>query len=125
AAVSCSGRRLGDGVLHARLDRGTAFVLDSFALRGPLGSSRADGRWDFGGPLSAHLRVDGLQLDELMGTELAKKLRARGTLTLTGTVGGTDEVPDVALSMAGPQVYLSGRALGAMALEARVVGEQV
>ncbi len=125
AGVSYSGRRLGDGALRARLDRGNAIVLDSFALKGPLGASRADGRWEFGGPLSAHLRVDGLQLEELVGTELAKKFRARGTLTLTGTVGGTDEVPDVALSMAGPQVYLSGRALGAMALEARAVGEQL
>ncbi len=123
--VSLSGRRLGDGALHARLDRGNAIVLDSVALRGPLGTSKADGRWDFDGPLRAKFRVDGLQLEELMGTELARRLRARGTLTLAGTVGGTDQVPDVALTLGGPQIYLSGRALGAMALEARAVGEQL
>jgi len=123
--VSCSGRRLGAGALHARLERGNAIALDSVALRGPLGTSKADGRWDFEGPLAARFRVDGLQLDELMGTELAKRLRARGTLTLAGTLGGTDEVPDLAMTLSGPQVYLSGRALGAMALEARAIGEQV
>ncbi|HSP18706.1 MAG TPA: hypothetical protein VLQ79_04280, partial [Myxococcaceae bacterium] len=125
AGVSWSGRRMGDGALHARLERGEAIVLDGFALKGPLGASRADGRWDFAGPLSSRFRVDGLQLDELVGAELARRLRARGTLTLTGTVGGTDEVPDVALSVGGPQIYLSGRALGPMALEARAVGEQL
>ena len=40
-------------------------------------------------------------------------------------MGGTDEVPDVAMTIGGPQVYLSGRALGAMALEARALGEQL
>ncbi len=97
SGVSYSGRRLGDGALHARLERGNAIVLDGFALKGPLGASRADARWDFAGPLSGRFRVDGLQLDELVGTELARKLRARGTLTLAGTLGGTDEVPDIAL----------------------------
>jgi len=125
SGVSYAGRRLGDGALHARLEQGNAIVLDGFALKGPLGASRADARWDFSGPLSGHFRVDGLQLDELVGTELARKLRARGTLTLAGTLGGTDEVPDVAMSVGGPQIYLSGRALGPMALEARAVGEQL
>ncbi|MGZ6077271.1 MAG: hypothetical protein ACXWK6_05655, partial [Myxococcaceae bacterium] len=125
SSVSYSGRRLGDGALHARLERGNAIVLDGFALKGPLGASRADARWDFAGPLSGHFRVDGLQLDELVGTDLARKFRARGTLTLAGTLGGTDEVPDVAMSVGGPQVYLSGRALGPMALEAKAVGEQL
>ncbi len=125
SGVSLSGRRLGDGALHARLDRGNAIALDSLALRGPLGTSKAEARWDFDGPLAARFRVDGLQLEELVGSELARRLRARGTLTLVGTVGGTDEVPEVALTVGGPQVYLSGRALGAMALEARMVGEQL
>jgi len=123
--VSFAGRRMGDGALHARLERGEAMVLEGFALKGPLGASRADARWDFAGPLSARFRVDGLQLEELVGAELAKKSRARGTLTLAGTVGGTDETPEVALSVGGPQVYLSGRALGPMALDARAVGEQL
>ena len=39
--------------------------------------------------------MDGLQLEELLGPELAKRLRARGTLTLAGKLGGTDAVPDV------------------------------
>ena len=125
SGVSLSGRRLGDGALHARLDRGNAIAVDTLALKGPLGTSRADGRWDFEGPLAARFRVEGLQLEELLGTDLARRLRARGSLTLAGTLGGTDEVPIVALTLGGPQVYLSGRALGPMALEARVVGEQV
>ena len=125
ASVTCSGRRLGDGALHARLDQGSAIALDSLALRGPLGSSKADGRWDFTGPLSGKFRVDGLQLEELVGPEVAKRLRARGTLTLAGTLGGTDAVPDVGMTLGGPQVYLSGRALGSMALEARALGEQL
>lgn len=125
SGVSLSGRRLGDGALHARLDRGSGIALDTLALRGPLGTSKAEGRWDFDGPLAARFRVDGLQLEELVGTELARRLRARGTLTLAGTLGGTDEVPELALTVGGPQVYLSGRALGAMALEARMVGEQL
>ncbi|HEY3587134.1 MAG TPA: hypothetical protein VGK85_08275, partial [Myxococcaceae bacterium] len=125
AGVSLSGRRLGDGALHARLDQGTAIALDSVALRGPLGTSKADGRWDMEGPLSGKFRVDGLQLEEMLGPELAKRLRARGTLTLAGTLGGTDQVPDVSMTLGGPQVYLSGRALGAMALEARALGEQL
>ncbi|HET9157496.1 MAG TPA: translocation/assembly module TamB domain-containing protein, partial [Myxococcaceae bacterium] len=125
SGVSMSGRRLGDGALHARLDRGTAIALDSLALKGPLGTSKADGRWDMEGPLSGRFRVDGLQLEELVGSELAKRLRARGSLTLAGTLGGTDQVPDVSMTLGGPQVYLSGRALGAMALEARALGEQL
>ena len=125
SGVSCSGRRLGDGALHARLDGGNAIALDSLALRGPLGTSKADGRWDFDGPLAGKFRVDGLQLEELVGPELSRRLRARGSLTLAGTMGGTDEVPDVALTVSGPQVYLSGRALGPMALEARAIGEQL
>jgi len=44
AGVSLSGRRLGDGALHARLDQGNAIALDTLALRGPLGTSKADGR---------------------------------------------------------------------------------
>src|SRR5262249_34997254 len=125
AQVSLSGRRMGDGALHARLDRGNAIALDSLALKGPLGTSHADGRWDFAGPLAGKFRVDGLQLEELLGSEVARRLRARGTLTLAGTLGGTAAVPDVALTVGGPQIYLSGRALGAMALEARALGEQV
>jgi translocation and assembly module TamB len=125
SSVTASGRRLGDGALHARLDRGNAIALDSLALRGPLGSSKADGRWDVTGPLSGKFRVDGLQLEELLGPELAKRLRARGALTLAGTLGGTDGVPDVAMTIGGPQIYLSGRALGPMALEARALGEQL
>ena len=125
ASVSLSGRRLGDGALHARLDHNSAIALDSVVLKGPLGTSRADGRWDLTGPLSGKFRVDGLQLEELMGPDVAKRLRARGTLTLAGILGGTDEVPDVSMTLGGPQVYLSGRALGAMALEAHAVGEQV
>src|SRR6516162_2755494 len=125
AGVSLSGRRLGDGALHARLDHGNAIALDSVALRGPLGTSKADGRWDMEGPLSGKFRVDGLQLEEMLGPELAKRLRARGTLTLAGTLKGTDQVPDVSMTLGGPQVYLSGRALGAMALEARALGEQL
>src|SRR5262249_49964119 len=54
--VSLSGRRMGDGGLHARLDRGNAIALDSLALKGPLGTSKADGRWDFAGPLGAKFR---------------------------------------------------------------------
>ena len=125
AGVSLSGRRLGDGALHARLDRGNAIALDTLALRGPLGTSKADGRWDMEGPLSGKFRVDGLQLEELLGPEQAKRLRARGSLTLAGTLKGTDQVPDVSMTLGGPQVYLSGRALGAMALEARALGEQL
>ena len=125
AGVSLSGRRFGDGTLHARLDGGNAIVLDTLSLKGPLGTSRAEGRWDFDGPLAAKFRVDGMQLEELVGPERARRFRARGTLTLAGTLGGTDEVPDVKLTLGGPQVYLSGRALGAMALEARALGEQL
>src|SRR5215813_12946330 len=125
SGVTLSGRRLGDGALHARLDHGNAIALDSVALRGPLGTSKADGRWDFEGPLAGKFRVDGLQLEELVGPELAKRMRARGSLTLAGTLGGTDQVPDVSMTLGGPQVYLSGRALGAMALEARALGEQL
>lgn len=125
SGVSCSGRRLGDGTLHARLDRGSAIALDALVLRGPLGASRAEGRWDFEGPLAARFRVDGLQLDELVGAELARRLRARGTLTLAGTVGGSDAEPDVSVTLGGPQIYLSGRALGPMALEGRALGEEV
>ena len=125
SGMSYSGRRMGDGALHARLDHGTSIVLDTVALKGPLGTSRADGRWDFEGPLSAKFRVDGLQLEELMGTDLAKRMRARGTLTLAGTVRGTDAVPDVTMTIGGPQIYLSGRALGAMALEVHALGDQV
>src|SRR5262249_24188630 len=33
AGVNLSGRRLGDGALHARLDRGNGIALDSLALR--------------------------------------------------------------------------------------------
>jgi translocation and assembly module TamB len=125
SGVSLSGRRFGDGALHARLDGGNAIAVDSLALRGPLGTSKADGRWDFVGPLAAKFRVDGLQLEELVGADVAKRLRARGSLTLAGTVGGTDQVPDVAMTLSGPQVYLSGRGLGPMALELRALGEQL
>jgi len=125
SGVSLSGRRLGDGALHARLDAGNAIALDSLALRGPLGSSRAEGRWDFVGPLAGKFRVDGLQLEELVGAEAAKRLRARGSLTLAGTLAGTDAVPDMAMTLSGPQIYLSGRALGPMSLEARALGEQL
>jgi len=125
SAVTLSGRRLGDGALHARLDRGQAITLDTLSLRGPLGASRASGRWDFTGPLAGEFRVDGLQLEELVGPEVARRLRARGSLVLAGTVGGTDSETDVRLTLGGPQIYLSGRALGPMALEAHALGEQV
>ena len=125
AQLSFAERRLGDGVLRARLEDGTGIILDSLALRGPLGVTHADARWTFDGPLQAHFRIEGLPLEELVGQEQAKRLRARGMLTLQGTVGGTDGNPDVSLSLGGPQIYLSGRALGAMALEARARGDQL
>jgi hypothetical protein len=90
SSVTASGRRLGDGAAPCPPRPGNAIALDSLALRQPLGSSKADGRWDVTGPLSGKFRVDGLQLEELLGPELAKRLRARGALTLAGTLGGTD-----------------------------------
>ena len=123
--VTLADRRMGEGVFRARLDDGKSIALENLALKGPLGASHADGSWEFDGPLKARFRVDGLPLEELMGPEQAKRLRARGVLTLAGTVGGTDGNPDVAVTLGGPQIYLSGRALGAMALEARARGEQL
>jgi translocation and assembly module TamB len=123
--VSLADRRLGDGVLRVRLEEGTAIALENLSLKGPLGVSHAEGRWAVDGPLHARFRVDGLPLEELVGPEQARRLRARGVLTLAGTVGGTDGNPDVVLTLGGPQIYLSGRALGAMALEARAHGDQL
>jgi translocation and assembly module TamB len=123
--VNAEGRRFGDGALRARLDSGETIVLEDLSLKGPLGASHAEGRWAFDGPVQGRFQIDGLSLEETLGRERARSLRARGVLALTGTIKGTDAEPDVSLKLGGPQVYLSGRSLGAMALEGRLRGEQL
>ena len=127
SGVSLSGRRLGDGALHARLDRGNAIALDSLALaRAPGRPRRPTG----GGTSTARSRRDsgwtGSSSRSWWGRSWRRSLRARGTLTLAGTVGGTDEVPDVALTRGRTPEFTSPAGRSApMALEARVVGEQL
>jgi translocation and assembly module TamB len=123
--VTAEGRHFGDGALRARLDTGEAIALEDLSLKGPLGASHAEGRWGFDGPVQGRFQIDGLSLEEMLGRERARSLRARGVLALSGTIKGSDAEPDVSVKLGGPQVYLSGRSLGAMALEGRLRGEKL
>jgi translocation and assembly module TamB len=121
--VAFRERRMGNGAVHLRL-RGESFDLLPLTLHGPLGTLQAEGRLDTAGPLDYRFRADGLSLEELLGPA-ARRAQPRSVLTLVGTVGGTADVPDVHATLTAPQATLGGRPLGAVSLEARLLGERL
>ncbi len=116
-------RRMGNGGMHLRI-RGDTLELLPMTLRGPLGTSQGDGRLTTGDVLDFRFRVDGMSLEELLGPG-ARRTKARGVLTLVGTVQGTSDVPDVRATLTSPQTTLAGRSLGPVRLEGRLLGERL
>jgi translocation and assembly module TamB len=121
--VALQERRMGGGDLHLRL-RGEVLDLLPVTLRGPLGTSHAEGRLTGSGALSYRFGVEGLSLEEILAPA-SMHVPARGALTLAGTVRGTSDVPDVHGTLTAPQTTLAGRPLGAMSLEGRMLGERL
>ena len=121
--VAFRERRMGSGQVHLRL-RGDTLELLPLTLKGPLGTGQAEGRLTIGGSLDYRFRVDGMSLEEMVGPG-GRRTPVRGSLTLLGTVRGTTDVPDVQASLTAPQTTLGGRSLGPLALEGRMLGEQL
>ncbi len=123
ADVAFHGRRMGTGDVHLKVRTETLELLP-MTLRGPLGTTQAQGRLSAGDALDFRFRMDGIPLDEVLGTG-ARRMQARGLLTLAGTVHGTSDVPDVQVTLSAPQTTLSGRALGPLRLDAHLLGERL
>ncbi len=87
AAVAFHERRMGNGAVHLTV-RGETLELLPLTLRGPLGTTQAAGRLTTGDALDFRFRIDGMPLEEVLGTA-ARRIQARGILTLAGTVRGT------------------------------------
>jgi translocation and assembly module TamB len=122
ADVAFHERRLGAGGIHLRVRSDTLELLP-MTLRGPLGTTQAEGRLT-GEALDFRFRIDGMPLDEALGAA-ARRAQARGILTLAGTVRGDSEVPDVHVTLSAPQTTVGGRPLGPLHLEGRLLGEQL
>jgi translocation and assembly module TamB len=115
-------RRMGNGAIHLQVRNETLELLPA-TLRGPLGTSQADGRLT-GDALDFRFRIDGMPLEEVLGPS-ARRAQARGVLTLAGTVHGSADVPDVQATLTAPQTTLAGRPLGPVRLEAHMLGERL
>jgi translocation and assembly module TamB len=122
ADVAFHERRMGNGPVHIRVRNETLELLPT-TLRGPLGTSQAQGRLT-GDALDFRFRIDGMPLDEVLGAA-ARRMQARGVLTLAGTARGTSDVPDVQATLTSPQTTLRGRSLGPVRLEAHMLGERL
>lgn len=122
ADVAFHERRMGNGAIHLQVRNDTLELLP-MTLRGPLGTTQADGRLTTGDALDFRFRIDAMPLEEVLGT--AARRQARGILTLVGTVHGTSDVPDVQVMLTAPQTTLGGRALGPLRLEGQLLGERL
>jgi translocation and assembly module TamB len=118
-------RRLGDGRALLRFVGGQKMVLEPVVLKGPLGTTTADGTWDFDGPLDYRFRVDGGSLAELVGPEYAKGLDLDAPLALVGKVSGSTDLPVTTATLTSPAVHLAGRNLGSTQLEGRWAGRDI
>jgi translocation and assembly module TamB len=123
ADVAFHERRLGNGGVHLQVRSDTLELLP-MTLRGPLGTTHAQGRLGTGDTLDFSFRVDGMPLEEVLGTA-SRRTQVRGILTLAGTVRGTADVPDVQATLSAPQTTLGGRSLGPLRLEAHLLGERL
>jgi translocation and assembly module TamB len=123
ADVAFHERRLGAGGIHLQVRDETLELLPA-TLRGPLGTTQAEGRLTTEDALNFHFRIDGMPLEEVLGAG-ARRSQARGILTLAGTVRGTSDVPDVQVTLTSPQATLSGRSLGPVRLEGHMLGEHL
>jgi translocation and assembly module TamB len=125
------GRRLGDGAVRLRFEEGRFMVLDGARLEGPLGRTSAEGRWDLdAGTLDYRFRGEGLSLAELArpGQGAAGEGGAaplEGVLALEGSVFGDTDVPAVSATLRSARVRAWGRDLGALSLEARLLGREL
>lgn len=115
------GRVLGAGSGHLRFDDGVALVVDSAELKGPLGLTKAKGRWEFAGPLSFTASIEGGSLQELF----ADSFGVGGGFRAEAVVGGDTEIPLVDGSLTSPDVKQSGTSLGEARLEAHLVGKEL
>jgi translocation and assembly module TamB len=120
------GRRMGEGSMRLRFERGGAMVLERTALEGPLGLTWVEGSLGLSGPTEGQLdyRFGGehLSLPELMGPDTARRLGVQGVLALEGKVSGTTALPVTTARVWGPRVTFADRDLGNMGLEARLEG---
>ncbi len=115
------GRVMGAGPLKLRFDDGQALVLDGIELKGPLGLTRAKGRWAFAGPLQFTGSIAGGSLAELM----VDSYGITGPFDFEAVVSGDTETPIVDGSMTSANVALSGAGLGAARLEGHLVGKEL
>src|SRR5690606_21197287 len=118
------GRVMGAGPLKLRFDPSTgsgALALDGIELKGPLGLTRATGRWEFDGPLSFTGSIEGGSLAELF----ADTYGVSGPFELEAVVRGDTEIPIVDGALTSSGVVLSGSGLGSARLEAHLVGKEL
>ncbi len=115
------GRVMGAGAGHLRFDDGVALVVDSAELKGPLGLTKARGRWEFAGPLSFTGSIEGGSLQELF----ADAYGVGGAFTAEAVVSGDTEIPVVDGSLRSADVRQSGSSLGEARLEAHLVGKEL
>jgi translocation and assembly module TamB len=116
------GRRMGDGSSRLLFVDGKEMVLERTTLVGPLGKSWVEGTFTFSGGLDYRFGGEELSLAELVGPELAQRMGVRGTLALTGTVGGNSNLPTVDATLTSPRVMFADRDLGALHLTGKMVG---
>jgi translocation and assembly module TamB len=115
------GRVLGEGRVKLRFDDGAALVLDTASLKGPLGLTRGQGRWEFAGPLSFTAAIESGSLGELF----ADSFEVTGPFEAQAAVSGDTDMPIVDGTLTSSEVRRSGATLGAARLEAHLVGKEL
>ncbi|MBK7860383.1 MAG: translocation/assembly module TamB [Archangiaceae bacterium] len=115
------GRVLGEGPVRLRFDDGQALVLDGATFKGPLGLTRAKGRWEFAGPLQFSASVSAGSLAELF----ADFYEVTGPFEAEATVSGDTDMPLVDGKLTSTDVRRSGSSMGPAKLEAHLVGKEL
>lgn len=118
-------RPVGGGHVVLTMFDGDGIRLEPTVLRGPLGTTRADGTFLYDGPLDYRFRMDGYSLAELWGKDDAEKKEIAGTLTMVGKVEGDSTTPVVSAYLTAPKIVFGGKNLGAMHLEGRIQGKDL
>jgi translocation and assembly module TamB len=115
------GRRLGNGKAALRFDEGAAMVVDSAVLSGPLGTTSAEGRWEFEGPLAFTGKVEQGALAELLGPALS----VSGPFAAEAVVEGDTDMPIVNGQLTSTDVRYNGNAVGTARLDAHLKGKDL
>lgn len=115
-------RHMGEASLITRFEDGKALVLEPTRFAGVLGRYSVGGRWEFAGPLSFSMGIEGGNLAELIDPGGADQIPVTGAFVAAAKVGGTTDELLVDGSMDSADAHWRGKALGPGHLDAKVVG---